>query len=293
MLGRKTTGSTICRSCNQLVGVKDDQCLNCGARYPALFGYAHVLRDLGADLGFVRFVIGTCALLFVVALLIGSRYPNPEGWGRSGIFGLLSPSIDSSFLLGASGPYPIFNFQRWWTLLSAGWLHGGLLHIVFNMMWVRQLAPPVAHLYGAGRMVIIYILSSVAGFALSLVGPLLLPFPIYGLTGGNFSLGASAALLGLLGALVHYGRRGSAAVGKQAWTYAVVLIVFGFVMPGVDNWAHLGGFGGGYLVAMILNPLKPERINHLLLAVLLIALSVISVILSVATGLSAIPLPKG
>ena len=59
-------------------------------------------------------------------------------------------------MFGASGAYPVFGYGRWWTILSAGWLHGGALHILFNMMWVRQIGPAVADIYGAGRMVIIY-----------------------------------------------------------------------------------------------------------------------------------------
>ena len=54
------------------------------------------------------------------------------------------------FRFGASGAIPVFRFDRWWTIFSAGWLHGGLLHIFFNMLWVRQLAPETAELYGAG-----------------------------------------------------------------------------------------------------------------------------------------------
>ena len=58
-------------------------------------------------------------------------------------------------------------------MLSAGWLHGGVLHILFNMMWVRQLGPATADIYGAGRMVIIYTIAGAVGFALSSAGRLL------------------------------------------------------------------------------------------------------------------------
>ena len=84
-----------------------------------------------------------------------------------GIFGFLAPDIGVLFLLGASGGMPVFEFGRWWTVLSAGWLHGSLLHIIFNMMWVRDLGPVVADMYGAGRMVIIYTVAGVSGFLLS------------------------------------------------------------------------------------------------------------------------------
>jgi rhomboid protease GluP len=64
-----------------------------------------------------------------------------------------------------------------------------------------------------------------------------------------------------------------------------MLGVFGFIMPGVDNYAHAGGFGGGYLAARLLDPLKPERIDHIAMAVGCLVLSILSVIASVLTGL--------
>ena len=73
-----------------------------------------------------------------------------------GLGSLLAPSPEMLFRFGASGAIPVFRFDRWWTIFSAGWLHGGLLHIFFNVMWVRQLAPETAELYGPGRTVIIY-----------------------------------------------------------------------------------------------------------------------------------------
>ena len=69
--------------------------------------------------------------------------------------------------LGNSGAIPVFAQGRWLTLLTAGWLHGNLLHIFFNVMWIRQLAPAIGEIYGPARMIIIYTLSGVAGFALS------------------------------------------------------------------------------------------------------------------------------
>lgn len=69
------------------------------------------------------------------------------------------------FLFGASGAIPIFGFGRWWTPLSAGWLHGGLLHIAFNLMTLRNLAPAVAEeSYGPGRLMILYNVASIGGF---------------------------------------------------------------------------------------------------------------------------------
>ena len=145
-----------------LVGVNDDKCYNCGRRNPGMWGFAPALRNLGGDLGFVPFVIGTCAVLYVITLAASGSEVR-----MSGLFSLFAPSNRILFLFGSSGAVPVFGAARWWTVLSAGWLHGGPLHIVFNMMWVRQLAPATADLYGPGRMVIIYTAAGIAGFALS------------------------------------------------------------------------------------------------------------------------------
>ena len=280
MFRRQTTGSVLCTSCGVLVGVSDDRCYNCDRRNPGLWGFAPALRSLGHDLGFVPFVIGTCAILYVLTLL-ASR----GNIGMGGLFSLFSPSRQSLFLFGASGAVPVFIANRWWTVLSAGWLHGGALHILFNMMWIRQLAPAAADLYGPGRMVIIYTAGGVAGFALSSFAGAYLPNLLF-LRGGQFTVGASASIFGLLGALVYYGRRGgSRMIGNEALSYALMLGVFGFIMPGVDNYAHAGGFGGGYLMARILDPLKPERIDHLAVAVACLAASVIAIAASVLHGL--------
>ena len=53
---------------------------------------------------------------------------------------------------------------------------------------------------------------------------------------------------------------------QQVWTWAVVMFIFGVMMPGVDNWAHAGGFVGGFASARWLDPLRPERPQHVLLA---------------------------
>ena len=186
----------------------------------------------------------------------------------------LMPSNASLFLFGATGAGPVFYYHRWWTVLTASWLHGGFLHILFNMLWLRQLAPETAEAYGASRMVIIYTIAGLVGFTLSSFG------------GSFITVGASAPIFGLLAAMVHYGRRtGSTMVTRQAMMYAAILFIFGFFSARVDNWAHLGGFAGGYFTAMTLDPLRPERLDHLIGAFVCLGLTAAAVIASVITGL--------
>jgi len=275
------SGSVLCAGCGHLVGVKDQRCMTCGRWRPGLWGFAPLLRRLGMDLGFQNLVVVGCVGLYVAALLI-----DPRDIRMGGALSLLSPSVRALFLFGASGAVPVFQYGRWWTVLSAAWLHGGLLHIAFNMMWVRQLAPATAEAYGPARMVIIYTVSSITGFFLSsLAGYYLGALPIPFLRGAYFTVGASAPIFGLLGALVFYGRRGgSSLLGRQAVGYAVILFIFGLIVPGIDNYAHAGGFAGGYVSARFLDPLQPERGDHLLVALGCVVLTATSILISVVLG---------
>ena len=260
-----------------LVGVRDDKCYICGRANPGLWGFGPALRTLGSDFGFAPFVIGISAVLYVLTLIASD---SELGVLRGG-FNILSPSTRALILFGASGSIPVFALGSWWTVLSATWLHGGLLHIFFNMYWIRQLAPAVAEMYGAGRMVIVYTISAIAGFGLTSFAAQYLPLP-WPLSGAPVTVGASAPIFGLLGALFYYGQRsGSSHVHAQAKQLALVMFIFGFIMPGVDNYAHGGGFLGGWLAGRWLDPLKPERVDHLAIAVACLALSVLSVVLSV------------
>jgi rhomboid protease GluP len=273
---RQRTGSVICTSCGVLVGVGDERCYNCSRWNPGLWGWAPAFRALGQDLGFVPFVIGACIVVYALMLVFsrGSIETN-------NMFALFSPSTSAMVVFGGSGAYPIFELGRWWTVLSAGWLHAGPLHIFFNMLAARQLAPAVADLFGPGRMIIIYIAGSLAGFtASSLAGEFLPRLPFIG--GGAFTVGASASISALIGAMLAYGHRsGSGMARTYAMQNVVMLVIMGVLIPFVDNWAHLGGFAGGYVTARTLDPLKPERIDHLAMAVVLLAVSLLSVVWSV------------
>jgi rhomboid protease GluP len=278
---RQTTGSVVCTSCGSLVGVRDERCFNCGRRNPGLWGFAPLLRRLGNDLGFVPLVVWGSSALYVVSLLLSGSALRMAG----GIFSFLAPDSSVLFLLGASGGIPVFGYGRWWTVLSAGWLHGSLLHILFNMLWVRDLGPAVADMFGAGRMVIIYTVAGVSGFLLSSFAYVFLPHLPF-LSGAGFTVGASASVFGFLGALVFYGRRtGSSLTRSEAIRYALILGFFGFVMRGVDNFAHAGGFFGGYLAARFLDPLKPERIDHIVIALICLGATLAAIAASFITAL--------
>jgi rhomboid protease GluP len=278
---RKTSGSVVCPSCGSLVGVNDEKCYTCGRTNPGLWGFAPLLRQLGNDFGFVPLAVGACVLMYVLSLLMtGSAAMQ----GGGGMLGILSPSTDALFVLGASGEIPVVSIGRWWTIFTAGWLHAGLLHILFNMMSLRTLGPLLVDLIGPGRMIIVYVLSGAAGFLwTSLAGSVLPPLPL--LHGAGFTVGASAAICGLLGAVLHYGRQsGSSMIHEQAKSWAISMLVYSF-LPGIDLMAHVGGFAGGYLISAMLNPLTKERGDHMLIAIGLLVLTLVAIVYSVIQGL--------
>lgn len=250
-----------------------DRCFYCGAPRPGLWGWGHLLGRLGADLDVARIVIAVCVVAYVASL---GLEPGATFRGR-GLFNLLAPANRALIALGMTGAIP-WEAGYWWTLLTAIYLHGSLLHIVFNLLWIRQLGPAVEEFYGRPRTFLIFTTSGAAGFALS------------NALGIAFTVGASGAVFGLLGAMVHFGRsRGGVygvAIFRQYWQWALVLFVMGFLMPGVNNAGHAGGFIGGYLAALLLGhaSTRPERPWHVLAAVAVAALTLAAFALALYTA---------
>jgi rhomboid protease GluP len=224
-------------------------------------------------LGFGRLVSAVCVVAYLAALAL-----DPAAALRPrGLFGILGPGMGALDVLGMTGAYA-WAQGRWWTLLTAIYLHGGILHLVFNLMWINQLAPAVEEAFGRARLVILFTVSGVAGYVVS------------NLAGVGFSVGASGAVFGLVGAMVCFGRsRGGwfgVAVFRQYGQWAVLLLVMGFLMPGVNNLAHVGGLAGGYLTALLLGHSEGarERGTHGVIAIACLALTAISFALAIWTG---------
>jgi rhomboid protease GluP len=222
---------------------------------------------------FAGAVTVVCVVLYFVSILLDPaaafRARNP--------FDMLSPSDRALVRLGMAGAAP-WAAGWWWTLITGVYLHGSLLHIVFNLLWVRQLAPAVEQLFGRARLVVIYTVAGVLGFVVS------------NLVGIRFTLGASGAVFGLLGAMVAYGRsRGGVfgvAVLRQYGQWALFIFIASFFLAGVNNWGHAGGFAGGYLAASALGHLerRPERGVDRLAALGAVAVTVLSFALAIWNG---------
>ena len=117
-------------------------------------------------------------------------------------------------------------------------------------------------------------------------GAFLPPIPF--LHGAGFTVGASAPVFGLIGALYHYGRTSSSIAKQMAQSIVIQAVIFGVVMgnAGIDNFAHLGGFAGGYFTSAFLNPMTRERGDHMIIAAVCLAATVLSIAASILTGLS-------
>ena len=245
-----------------------------------MWGFAPLLRQLGRDLGFVPVVVGACGVLYVLTLLVSGPEMQIVGGGMS----FLAPSGRALLMFGMSGAYPLYTEGAWWTLLSASWLHGNFLHILFNMYWVRRLGPDAVELFGPARTVIIYTVAGVAGFFLSsTAGYIGIPIPL--LRGARFTMGASASILGLVGAMAHYGRKGGSSLIRAEVTQLVMwFAIAGLLMPGTDNYAHAGGFLGGYAASTLLNPFTRERGDHLLIALGCLVATLLAIVVSLVHG---------
>ena len=237
---RKTSGSIVCPSCGRLTNADARECLVCGRRNPGMWGFAGPLRALFRRRSFVDVVTVACIALYVLTLVL-----DPAAVLRSrGPLSVFSPSGQALLDAGATGALP-WQLGRWWTVLTAIYLHGGPLRILFNVLWIRQLGPAVEELYGPSRLVVIFTVAGVLGFVASnMLG--------YGLT-----IGASGSIFGLLGAMVAFGQKRGGTFGamvlRQYGQWALLLFVMGFLMEGVNNVAHAGGFAGGFAAGLVLS----------------------------------------
>lgn len=249
--------SILCPNCRKLISADEPVCPYCGLKKPGLHNAAGFIRKLFLTFDPVKVIIYTNVVFYLFALFIN---PGEIFSSQGGLFDFLSPSNKSLFLLGATGTIPVFQFHRYWTLLSASFLHGSILHIIFNMMAFAQLAPFILREFGLYRFLNIYILSGIAGFIVSLI------------FGVPFTIGASASLCGLIGAIIYYGKsRGGyygQAIYKQAMGWVAGLIIFGLLISGINNWAHGGGLLAGFLLALFMgyNDNKQETAWHKLLS---------------------------
>jgi len=122
------------------------------------------------------------------------------------------------------------------------------------MAALSQIAPFVLREYGFYRMIVIYTLGGVIGFLISFFA------------GVSFTIGASASLCALIGAALYYGKSRGGLYGetayKQLMGWVIGICLFGFLVPGVNNWGHGGGIFGGILLGYFLGYVERRKETH-------------------------------
>lgn len=244
--GEQQPRPKLCPVCGALVGVKATRCHECGANLR--FSLAALSRKLSGLFGDNEAPVTTVLLIVNIAML-GVSWLSFAAVGQGGgltiLWGLAG---EPQYRLGASFGPAIFYEHEWWRLITAMFLHGGLIHIGFNMMALMQLGPPLEELYGSARYFFLYVVTGAFGFLASAATD-------------HFSIGASGALLGLVGLML-------AITSKRGGTYmrelrsrlissVAILFVLGFMGMGIDNWAHGGGLAAGFLLGKLFADHKP------------------------------------
>lgn len=203
---------------------------------------------------FTNIISLICILMYVIVGVYGNNFFN----------------FDANFLakFGANNILLVKNGEIY-RLLTCAFLHVGLIHLVVNMYSLRVIGPSVEGLIGKGKFVFIYLISAISASLMSLVF----------VDSNIVSVGASGAIFGLMGALLYFGYHYRLYLNDAIKTQIIPVILFnliiGFMMPGIDNGAHIGGLIGGYLATMAIGiknkSEKKDMINGWIVLILYLA----------------------
>jgi rhomboid protease GluP len=161
-----------------------------------------------------------------------------------------SRNAETLLHFGATYP-PAISSGEYWRLITAVFLHGGIFHFLLNAVALMAFGPALETIYGRWRFVALYLAAGVAGNAVSFAfGPV-----------NSVGVGASGAIFGLLGGFLAFSfRRRHLPVGAQGMRAVMVIaginLFIGATVPGIDNWAHVGGLLAGALVGLIYEALS-------------------------------------
>jgi rhomboid protease GluP len=238
----------LCPACGTLVGSTAKKCHQCGASLT--FGMAAATRSLSRLMPMespVTYGILTLSCLLYAATLVatirGSGLQAPEGGGLGALMNLGAIDINVLVRFGASLPWP-YDLVQPWRLIMATFLHGGLLHIAFNMWVLMDVGPQIEELYGSARYFFIYVVTGIGAYIVS------------GLIGRHVSIGGSGALLGLIGVMLAMtmGHKSAAMqmLRSQLVRWLVYIGILGIMMSGTDNYAHAGGLISGFVLGRVM-----------------------------------------
>jgi rhomboid protease GluP len=249
--GEQQPRPKLCPACGALVGISATRCHECGASLR--FSLAALSKKLSGVFGENEAPV-TTALLIANILMFGVTYlamvSEGGGGGLSILWGIRGETV---YRLGASYGPAIFLGHEWWRLVTAMFLHGGLIHIGFNMMALMQFGPALEELYGSARYLFFYVVTGMFGFLVSAALR-------------NYSLGASGALLGLVGLMLAITtKRGGAymrEIRSRLISSVAILFVLGFSGVGIDNYAHGAGLALGFVLGKLSVDRRPMNVRE-------------------------------
>ncbi len=225
----------MCPHCRAFITTSDRICPYCQAEVGQRAVDRRNPREiLGGLIPHANFTITMILLINVGIYAATALYAVRSGAGG----GWLAIDGETLYNFGAKYRPSIFAGQ-WWRLITAGFLHGGLLHIAMNSWVLFDLGAQVEQIYGTRRMLVIYFVSTFFGFAASTWWH------------PGLSVGASAGLFGLIGAMIALGVRYRSSMGLAIRGLYVRWAIYGLafgLLPGlrVDNAAHIGGLAAGF-----------------------------------------------
>lgn len=259
--------SILCPNCRRLISLDEPRCPYCETARPGSILKNNRLSRALRSAGIVKSTIVLNVVLFALSLVL---WPGLPRFNMSSPFHFLAPDSNALFYIGATGTFSVLEHGRWWSLLSASFLHGSLLHLFFNMAAVNHIAPLVLREYGNSRTILIYLIGGAAGFLISIVGQV------------SFTVGASASLCSLIGAALYYGKSRGGVYGTAIYRHVsgwiIGLLIIG-MMPGINNWGHGGGLLAGIALAFLLgyNEKRRETSLHRSLAAAVVLITLLAI----------------
>jgi rhomboid protease GluP len=273
----------LCPACGSLVGINATRCHECGANLR--FSLAALSKGLSGFFGgqapATTAILIANILMFAATLLIGVARSQGQGFSI-----LFSVNGEALYRLGMAIPFRYEAFS-WYRLLTATYLHGGLIHIGFNMMVLLDIGPVVEEIYGSARYFFFYTVCGICGSLLS------------ARFGSAPAVGASGAILGLVGILIALTyRRGGAHIQQlrgRLISWVVTIFAIGLFFSGLrtDNWGHFGGLASGFLLGRYFADREPMNSRERNLAYTLGWSALVVVIVCFLIMISRISKPLG
>ncbi len=233
----------MCSQCRAFITTSDKVCPYCGEKVgPRAIDIRSPGDILGGLIPHARF---TTAMILLVNFGIFAAMMLYRSGGDGPSFDLDGSTLyrfGAKFIGG--GGIPGLHEGQWWRLVTAGFLHGGLIHILMNSWALFDLGAQVEEIFGTNRLLVFYFISTVGGFAASAWwSPAL-------------SIGASAGIFGLIGAMIALGVKHPTPIGSAIKAMYIRWAAYGLLfglLPGfqMDNAAHLGGLASGFACAYV------------------------------------------